>query len=256
MSLDSLFGLAGRRAIITGSSRGIGLTLARGLARAGAGVVLTARHPERLEAAVTGLRGEGFEAHGYPFDVTDHAAVVAAVERIELDVGPLDILVNNAGMQLRKPVADWTPEEWHLILDTDLSGAWFMSQAVGSRMVERGRGKIINICSAQSELGRRTIVPYTAAKGGLRMLTRGLCAEWAGSGIQVNGVGPGYFATELTSALVADPEFDAWIRGRIPAARWGDPEELVGATVFLASAASDYVNGQIVYVDGGLQAAI
>ncbi len=254
--IPDLFDLSGRRAVVTGSSRGIGLTLARGLARAGATVVMTARNEQRLKAAVAELATAGLDVHGYPFDVTDPAAVKEAVARIESEVGPLDILVNNAGMQLRKPVAEWTPEEWHLVIDTDLSSAWFVSQAVGTRMVERGRGKIINICSAQSELGRRTIVPYTAAKGGMRMLTRGLCAEWAGAGIQINGVGPGYFETELTSALVADPEFDAWIRGRIPAARWGDPEELVGATVFLASPASDYVNGQIIYVDGGLQAAI
>ncbi len=255
MTLD-LFSLATRIALVTGSSRGIGFTLARGLARAGATVVLNARTPERLTAAVADLRAEGLVAHGFPFDVTDPAAVEAAVARIEAEVGPLDILVNNAGMQLRKPIAEWTPEEWHTILDTDLTSAWLMSRAVGMRMVERGAGKIINVCSAQSELGRRTIVPYTAAKGGLRMLTRGLCAEWAASGIQINGLGPGYFATELTSALVNDPEFDAWLRGRIPASRWGDPEELVGAAVFLASPASDYVNGQIVYVDGGLLAAI
>jgi gluconate 5-dehydrogenase len=255
MSLD-LFDLSGRKALITGSSRGIGFILARGLARAGATVVLNARTPEPLEAAAAELRAEGLDVHAYQFDVTDPVAIRPAVDAIEAEVGPLDILVNNAGVQLRKPVAEWSPEEWHTIIDTDLSSAWFMSQAVGVRMVERGAGKIINICSAQSELGRRTIVPYTAAKGGLRMLTRGLCAEWAASGVQVNGLGPGYFATELTRALVEDPEFDAWLRGRIPAARWGDPEELVGTAVFLASHASDYVNGQIVHVDGGLQAAI
>jgi gluconate 5-dehydrogenase len=255
MSLDP-FRLDGRIALVTGSSMGIGHTLARGLGRAGAAVVLNARRAEPLDAAAGRLRAEGLIAHVYPFDVTDNDAVEAAVARIEDEVGPIDIVVNNAGMQLRKPVAEWTPEEWHRIIDTNLTSAWFVSRAVGMRMLGRGAGKVIFICSAQSELGRRTIVPYTASKGGVRMMVRGLCAEWAGSGIQVNGVGPGYFATELTSALVADRDFDAWLRGRIPAARWGDPEELVGACVFLASAASSYVNGQIVYVDGGLLAAI
>lgn len=255
MSLD-LFSLAGRTALVTGSSMGIGYTLARGLGRAGATIVLNARREDRLAAAADALRAEGLTVHAYAFDVTDNAASEMAVARIEDEVGPLDILVNNAGMQLRKPVADWSPEEWHRIIDTNLTSAWFMSRAVGIRMVARGSGKIINVCSAQSELGRKTIVPYTASKGGLRMMTRGLCAEWAASGIQVNGIGPGYFATELTSALVADRDFDAWLRGRIPAARWGDPDELVGAAVFLASPASSYVNGQIVYVDGGLLAAI
>jgi gluconate 5-dehydrogenase len=255
MSLD-LFSLAGRTALVTGSSMGIGFTLARGLGRAGATVVINARREDRLAAAAAELRAAGLTVHALPFDVTDNAAVEAAVARIEDEVGPIDILVNNAGMQLRKPVAEWSPEEWHRIIDTNLTSAWFMSRAVGMRMLARGEGKVIFICSAQSELGRRTIVPYTASKGGLRMMVRGLCAEWAGSGIQVNGVGPGYFATELTSALVADQDFDTWLRGRIPAARWGDPEELVGACVFLASPASSYVNGQVVYVDGGLLAAI
>ncbi len=255
MSLD-LFSLTGRIALVTGSSRGIGFTLARGLGQAGATIVLNARTADRLAAAAETLRAEGLTVAAYAFDVTDNAAVEAAIAQIESEVGPLDILVNNAGMQLRKPVAEWSPEDWHRIIDTNLTSAWFMSRAVGMRMLGRGAGKIISVCSAQSELGRRTIVPYTASKGGLRMMIRGLCAEWAGSGIQVNGIGPGYFATELTSALVADKDFDAWLRGRIPAARWGDPEELVGAIVFLASPASSYVNGQIVYVDGGLLAAI
>lgn len=255
MSLD-IFSLAGRTALVTGSSMGIGYTLARGLARAGASVVLNARRADLLAAAADRLRAEGLDVHALAFDVTDNDAVEAAVARIEAEIAPLDIVVNNAGMQLRKPVGEWSPEEWHRIIDTNLTSAWFVSRAVGMRMLERGAGKVIFVCSAQSELGRRTIVPYTASKGGVRMMVRGLCAEWAGSGIQVNGVGPGYFATELTSALVADKDFDTWLRGRIPAARWGDPEELVGACVFLASPASSYVNGQIVYVDGGLLAAI
>jgi gluconate 5-dehydrogenase len=252
----NIFDLTGRIALVTGSGRGLGYTLARGLGHAGATVVLNDIASERLETAAATLRAEGLTVHAYAFDVTKPEVIDQFVGRIEAEVGPIDILVNNAGMQLRKPVGEWSPEEWHRMIDLDLGSAWFMSRAVGIRMLERGAGKVINICSAQSELGRRTIVPYTAAKGGLRMLTRGLCAEWAGSGIQVNGIGPGYFATELTSALVSDVPFDTWLRGRVPAGRWGDPEELVGAAVFLASAASSYVNGQIVYVDGGLLAAI
>jgi len=257
MSLE-LFNLQGRRALVSGSSttRGIGYTIARGLAAAGASVVLNARGEERLGAAVEQLRAEGFDAHGAAFDVTDNAAVEAAVERIESTIGGIDILVNNAGMQLRKPVAEWSPEDWHRVIDTDLTSAWFMSRAFGLRMVARGEGKIINICSIQSELGRTSIVPYTAAKGGLRMMTRGLCAEWAPSGLQVNGIAPGYFDTELTSALVADPTFSAWVEARTPAGRWGNTDELVGAAVFLASRASSFVNGQLLFVDGGMAAVV
>jgi gluconate 5-dehydrogenase len=255
MSTD-LFSLAGRRALVSGSGRGLGLEMARGLARAGAAVVLNDIEGARLVAAVDDLRAEGLDARGEAFDVTDPAAIDAAVERIEAAAGPVDILVNNAGVQLRKPIAAWTPEDWHRIIDIDLTSAWLMSRAFGLRMVERGHGKIINICSIQSDLGRASIVPYTVAKGGLRMLTRGLCAEWGPANIQINGIAPGYFDTELTSALVADEAFSAWVRGRAPAGRWGRPEELVGAAVFLASAASDYVNGQILGVDGGMSAVL
>jgi gluconate 5-dehydrogenase len=251
-----IFSLAGRTALVTGSSRGIGRVLARGLAEAGATVVLNARSTDALAATADEFAAAGLAARPYVFDVTDEAAILDAVARIEQEVGPLDILVNNAGIQLRKPVADWSVADWHRVIDADLTSAWLVSRAVGLRMIERGSGKIINVCSVQSELGRATIVPYTAAKGGLRMLTRGLCVEWAKHGIQVNGIGPGYFATELTRALVEDPVFDAWLRGRTPAGRWGQPDELVGTAVFLASSASDYVNGQIVYVDGGLLAAV
>ncbi len=250
------FSLAGRRALVSGAGRGIGLTLARGLAQAGASVVLNDILPERLADAVERLRDEGLDAAGLAFDVTDPGQVDAAAADAERTYGPIDILVNNAGVQLRKPIAEWTPEEWHRILDTDLTSAWLMSRAFGLRMVERGRGKIINICSIQSDLGRTSIVPYTAAKGGMRMLTRGLCAEWGPKGIQANGIAPGYFDTELTAALVDDEAFSAWMRSRAPAGRWGNPEDLVGAAVFLASSASDYVNGQILHVDGGMTAVV
>jgi gluconate 5-dehydrogenase len=255
MSTD-LFSLAGRRALVTGAGRGIGRALAGGLGRAGASVVLNDIDAERLAGAVDGLRSSGIDARGEAFDVTDPEAIDAAVARIEDAAGPVDVLVNNAGIQLRKPVADWTPEEWHRVIDTDLTSAWLMSRAFGLRMVARGRGKIINVCSIQSELGRTSIVPYTAAKGGMRMLTRGLCAEWGPKGIQVNGIAPGYLDTELTAALVEDEAFSAWVRQRAPAGRWGRPEDLVGAVVYLASGASDYVNGQLIHIDGGMTAVV
>jgi gluconate 5-dehydrogenase len=251
-----IFSLAGKRALVTGAGRGIGLTLARGLAEAGASVILNDIDGERLDAAVTGLREAGLDVAGMAFDITDPAAVDAAVADAEREHGPVHILVNNAGVQLRKPVGEWTPQEWHRILDVDLTSAWLMSRAFGLRMVERGAGKIINICSIQSDLGRASIVPYTAAKGGMRMLTRGLCAEWGPHNIQVNGIAPGYFDTELTAALVEDEAFTAWVRQRSPAGRWGNPDELIGAAVYLASGASDFVNGQLLHVDGGMTAVV
>ncbi len=255
MSTD-LFSLAGKRAIVSGSGRGIGFTIGRGLARAGAAVILNDIDAGRLTAAVVQLAAEGLDVRGADFDVTDPVAVEAAAERIETLDGPVDILVNNAAVQLRMPVAQWTPEDWHRVIDAGLTSAWLMSQAFGMRMVARGHGKIINMCSIQSDLGRTSIVPYTAAKGGLRMLTRGLCAEWGPRNIQVNGIAPGYFHTALTEALVTDEAFSAWVRGRAPAGRWGDPEDLVGAAVFLASGASNYVNGHLLYVDGGMSAVV
>ena len=246
-----LFSLAGRRALVSGSGRGIGLAIARGLGRAGAAVLLNDIDASRLAAAVDGLRAEGLDAAGEVFDVTDPAAIDAAVARVEATAGPVDILVNNAGIQLRKPIAEWSPEDWHRIIDIDLTSAWLMSRAFGLRMVERGRGKIINICSIQSDLGRTSIVPYTAAKGGLRMLTRGMCAEWGPEGIQVNGIAPGYYATELTAATRSNPVTDRAVLDHIPTGRWGERLDLMGAIVFLASRASDYVNGHVLAVDGG-----
>jgi gluconate 5-dehydrogenase len=256
MGVLDRFRLDGRIALVTGASRGIGLTLARGLGEAGAVVVLNGRDEGRLTGAADGLRADGIVAHTLAFDVTDPAAVEDGIARLETGIGPLAILVNNAGLTRRGPLVDVTPETWHEILDTDLTSVFLVGQAAGRRMVARGAGKIVNVCSVQSELGRPTIAAYTAAKGGVKMLTKAMCAEWAPHGIQVNGLGPGYIATELTRPLREDPAFDAWIRGRTPAGRWGETDDLVGAAVFLASPASDFVNGQILYVDGGMLAVV
>jgi gluconate 5-dehydrogenase len=253
---SSLFDLSGRTALLTGSSRGLGLALARGLAGAGATVVLNARGAEALEKAVENLREEGFDAHAAAFDVTDPGAVEAAIARIEVSVAPIDVLVNNAGMQDRRPLETFPVDAWRRLLEVNLSSAFIVGQVVARQMIERGHGKIINICSLQSELARPGIAPYAATKGGLKMLTKGMCADWARHGIQVNAIGPGYFITELTKPLKEDPAFDQWLRDRTPAGRWGDPEELVGAAIFLAAPASNFVNGQILYVDGGVLAVI
>ena len=255
MILD-LFDLSGRIALITGSSQGIGLTLAGGLARAGATIVINGRTPERLEGPLATLRAAGHEAHASAFDVTVPDAVEAGVAEIETRVGPIDILVNNAAIQIRSPLATVSIEDWRTLLDHDLTSVFVVGRAVGTRMADRGHGKIINICSMQSELGRPSIGPYAAAKGGVKMLTKAMCAEWAPKGVQVNGLGPGYFATEMTRPLREDLEFDGWLRRRTPAGRWGEPDELVGAAIFLASSASDYVNGHILYVDGGMLAVV
>ena len=253
---SNLFDLTGRIALITGSSRGLGRTIARGLAEAGATVVLNGRTAETLDAAVAELRQAGLPAHGRAFNVTDGAAVAAGVAALEAEIGPLDILVNNAGIQRRAPAESMPEAAWREVIETNLTSCFLVSQAAGRRMIARRHGKIINICSLMSEVSRPTIANYAAAKGGLKMLTRALTVEWAKHNLQINGIGPGYFLTDLTRPLHDDPKFNAWICGRTPAGRWGDPAELIGAAVFLASAASDYVNGQILYVDGGLLAAV
>ncbi|WP_137123674.1 SDR family oxidoreductase [Roseomonas sp. HF4] len=248
----ALFDLTGKLALVTGSSQGIGLALARGLAEAGAKVVLNGRDAAKLEAARAHVPGAMTAA----FDVTDHAAVEAGIAAVEAAHGPLSILVANAGINLRAASVDMPPETWRRVMDVNLDGVWYCCQAAGKRMVARGRGKIITICSVQSELGRPTIAPYAASKGALRMLTRTLCAEWAKHGVNVNGVAPGYYDTELTSALVQDPAFTDWLCKRVPAGRWGRVEELVGAAVFLAAPASDFVHGQLIFVDGGMTAVV
>ncbi len=255
MSLQ-LFDLSGKRALITGSSQGIGLSLAEGLGRAGASVILNARTASRLEEAVAGLKAGGIEAGGAAFDVTDQPAVAAAIDRIEADIGPIDILVNNAGIQRRAPLEDYPVETWHEIVRANLDSVFFVSQAVGRHMIARQKGKVINIASLMSEAARYSIAPYTATKGAVKMLTKGMCTDWARHNIQVNAIGPGYFATPLNQALVDDPVFDGWLKKRTPAGRWGRTEELQGAAIFLASAAADFVNGQVIYVDGGVLATL
>ncbi len=250
-----LFDLRGRRALITGSSQGIGLALARALGSAGARLVLNGRDADKLAQAVSHLRQEGLEVSGQAFDVTDADQVAQAVEALEAEA-PIDILVNNAGIQIRGPFTEFSHADWDRLIATNLTSAFLVGQAVARRMTARKRGKIINICSVQSELGRPTIAPYTATKGGLKMLTKGMAIDLGPHGIQVNGLGPGYFATELTSALVKDEQFTAWIEKRVPAGRWGRTDELAGAMIFLASPASDFVNGHVLYVDGGMTASL
>ncbi|OUS89482.1 SDR family oxidoreductase [Rhodococcus sp. NCIMB 12038] len=254
----TLFDLSGRIALVTGSSRGIGYALARGLAGAGATIVLNGVSPGRLAQAREQLGAEFGEArvHAYAFDVTDPGRVTESVERIESEVGPIEILVNNAALQHRQLLLDVTLEDWNRVITTDLTSAFLVGRAVARFQIGRGSGKIVNVCSVQSDLARPTIAPYTAAKGGLRNLTRAMTAEWARSGLQINGLAPGYIHTEMTQSLVDDAEFDAWLRGRAPAGRWGTPDDLVGPAVWLASDASRYVNGQVIFVDGGMTSVV
>ena len=252
----SVFNLSGKRALVTGSSRGIGLAIAKGLAEAGAQVVLNGRDPDRLEAAVTQMRESGVDVYGYAFDVTVVETVHAQIERIENEVGSIDVLFNNAGMQFRTTLEDYPYGKWRELMTLNVDSVFVVSQAVARHMIRRGKGKIINICSVTSEIARPGIAPYATTKGALRMLTKGMCADWAKHGLQVNGIGPGYFKTELNKALVDNPEFSAWVEKRTPAGRWGNVEELAGAAVFLASEASSFVNGHILYVDGGLTSVL
>ena len=255
MSADP-FDLTGRTALVTGSSRGLGLAMARALGRAGARVVLNGRDAATLTDTAGRLAEEGIAAEFAVFDVTEEAQVEAEIAQIERSVGTIDILVNNAGFQYRKPLVEFEEDRFERMIETHLVAAFLVARRVAPGMIERRRGKIINICSLTSEVARPTISAYTAAKGGLKMLTRGMCADWARYNIQANGIGPGYFATEMNRALMADPAFDGWVKTRTPAGRWAKPDELGGAVVYLASAASDFVNGQILYVDGGLLAVI
>lgn len=256
MNIIDTFRLDGRLALVTGSSAGIGMAIARGLGQAGARLVLNGRDAGKLAAAAATLRAEGLEVHERAFDVTRHDDAAAAVESIESEVGPLEILVNNAGMQRRAPIQDFAAADWSELMRTNLDSVFHVGQAVARKMIPRGRGRIINICSVMSELGRPGIAPYTASKGGVKMLTKGMAIDLGPLGITVNGIGPGYFRTELNAALVADEKFSGWLVGRTPSRRWGEVEELAGAAVFLASDAARFVNGHILYVDGGVTASI
>lgn len=256
MSSHSIFDLEGRTALVTGSSRGLGRAMAEGLAVAGARVLINGTDPSRVTEAVAEFRQAGHEAEAAAFNVTAEDQVKAAFDGFDAAGIAVDILVNNAGIQYRKPMVELETVDWQRVIDTNLTSAFVIGREAAKRMIPRGYGKIVNIGSLTSELARATVAPYTVAKGGIKMLTRAMAAEWAQHGIQANAIGPGYMLTDMNQALIDNPEFDAWVKGRTPSKRWGKPEELIGTAVFLSSSASDYVNGQIIYVDGGMLAVL
>lgn len=251
-----LFDLTGHTALVTGSSQGIGFALAKGLAEAGAAIIINGRDTTKIASAAAELSSIGPKVHELAFDATDHGAAKAAVDGFEAETGPIDILINNAGMQHRTPLEDFPPEAFEKLLNTNVSTVFNVGQAVANHMIKRSAGKIINIASVQTMLARPGIAPYTASKGAVGNLTKGMATDWAKHGLQVNAIAPGYFDTPLNAALVADPEFSAWLEKRTPAGRWGNVDELVGASIFLSSAASSFVNGHILYVDGGITASL
>ncbi len=251
-----LFDLSGRTALVTGSSRGLGRAMAEGLARAGATVLINGTDVKRVSETVTALSGVGLKARAAAFDITAEPAVIAAFERLDAEGVAVDILVNNAGIQFRKPIVEMETENFRRVLDVNLTSAFVVAREAAKRMIPRGRGKVINIASLISAFGRATISPYAASKGGILMLTRTMAAEWAAHGIQTNAIGPGYMETDMNQALMDNPAFDAWVKGRTPSKRWGKADELCGTAIFLASSASDYVNGQIIFVDGGMSAVL
>ncbi|CAH1659050.1 Gluconate 5-dehydrogenase [Hyphomicrobiales bacterium] len=252
----NLFDLTGQTALVTGSSRGLGRAMAQGLAEAGAAIVLNGVDASRLKTAADEMRAEGFTVHEAPFDVTDEDAIKAAFARLDVEGIAVDILVNNAGIQLRKPMVELASDEWRKVIETNLTSAFIIGREAAIRMIPRGRGKVINIGSLTSELARATVTPYTVAKGGIKMLTRGMAAEWGEHGIQANAIGPGYMITDMNQALIDNPTFDAWVKARTPARRWGRPEELISTVVYLAAPASSYVNGQLIFVDGGMASVL
>lgn len=254
--MKQLFELHGRTALVTGSSGGLGLTMARGLAAVGATVVLNGRNQDKLSRATESLSNEGLPAWDCAFDVSDAEQVSVGVERILERTGRIDVLINNAGIMRRGRLEELELSDWKTVLGTNLTAPFLVAQKVAQGMMDRQEGKIINICSLMTRLARPTTGAYAAAKGGLEMLTKAMATEWTQYNIQVNGIGPGYFVTEMTQKLADDPDFTPWLRDRAPAQRWGDPEELIGPTVFLASAASSFISGQVIFVDGGLMACV
>ena len=251
MSLE-LFSLAGKTALITGSSRGLGRAFAEGLAAAGATVILNGTNSERLSQACKEMSDAGMKVDMSLFDVTDEAAIRAAFDRFDTSGMQIDILINNAGIQFRKPMLELDTADWQRVIDTNLTSAFMIGREAAKRMVKRGHGKIVNIGSLTSELARATVAPYTVAKGGIKMLTKAMAAEWGEHGLQANAIGPGYMLTDMNAALTSNPEFDAWVKALTPARRWGRPDELIGTAIYLCSDASNYVNGQIIYADGGM----
>ncbi len=255
--MKNLFDLSGKTALVTGATHGLGMAMAKALANNGATLIINGHTPAKMEKALAEYKADGIKAHGYLFDVTDEQAVDQNISEIETKFGSIDILVNNAGKIMREPALEMKVSDFRSVIDVDLVSPFIMAQRVAKGMVRNGGGKIINICSMMSELGRDTVTAYAAAKGGLKMLTRNLATEWARLNIQVNGIGPGYFATEQTAPIrVSGHPMNEFIINRTPAGRWGNPEDLAGTTIFLASEASNFVNGQIIYVDGGILATI
>lgn len=252
-----IFDLSNKNAIITGGTHGLGMAIAEAMAQAGARLIITGTTPYKMEDAISYYHSKGYDAKGYLFDVTDETAAAKHVEIISKEIGDIHILINNAGIIKRELAATMPVSDFRKVIDVDLVGPFIMSQLIGRQMIERKEGKIINICSMMSELGRNSVSAYAAAKGGLKMLTKNLATEWAKHNIQVNGIGPGYFATSQTAPIRVDGHpFNDFIINRTPAARWGNPEDLAGTAIFLASKASDFINGQIIYVDGGILATI
>lgn len=256
MKSEELFNIKDKVALVTGSTGGLGSLFAKGLAENGCTVILNSRSQQKVDAQIREFKENGYDVKGYAFDVTNSAEIANVIQQINNEVGAIDILVNNAGINLRAPLENFDDADWDKVIGINLTGAYKVSKAVAKGMIEQKAGKIINIGSMQSELGRPTIAPYAASKGGLKMLTKGMATDWAKYNIQINGIGPGYFKTEMTKPLHENPEFDAWLCGRTPSKRWGNAEELLGALLFLSSNASSYVNGQMIYVDGGMLATV
>ncbi len=253
---NSLFNISGKRALITGSTQGIGNILAKGLAEAGAEIVINGRSSEKVDIVTKELSNNEVDVHGLVFDVTNHEEVKRSIDHFENDVGPIDILVNNAGIQIRNPLESFSVSDFEQVMTTNVTSVFNVGQAVANHMIKRGEGKIINIASVQSALARPSIAPYTASKGAVSNLTKGMATDWAKYGLQANALAPGYFITPLTQPLVDDPEFSDWLCKRTPANRWGKTEELIGTCIYLSSLASNFVNGQTIYVDGGITACI